>query len=220
MQLAPLCRHIMPSGKRCGSPALRGASFCYYHSNLNRVERARKKSLPMPFAPLEDMRGIQLALTQLFNLADNPHADTARINQMLSILRLATRVAIHAPDLPPQISPCEHCGHLPAAPAEQLEVEASEPTGLLPTETRPVEGAAPETESTEKALPRPTAAELIEKYKAFDRSPGYASAASTKQSSAAPRIAAGHDSVSEWLSQHHVNTAPADQIKTPLSSAP
>jgi hypothetical protein len=206
----------MPSGRRCGSPALRGAPFCYYHSNLNRVEQARKKSLPMPFAPLEDMRGIQLALTQLFNLLDNPYADTARINQMLSILRLATRVAIHVPSLPSQASPCAHCGHLPDAPAEQLEVEATEPTGFLPTET----GSAGEPAGSQSSAPRETAAELIEKYKAFDRSPDYASAASTKQTSAAPRIAAGHDPVREWLRQHYVNPAPADQIKTPLSSAP
>jgi len=26
-----LCRHILPAGRRCGSPALRGEQFCYYH---------------------------------------------------------------------------------------------------------------------------------------------------------------------------------------------
>jgi hypothetical protein len=29
---APLCTLIMPNGKRCGSPALRGKRFCYFHT--------------------------------------------------------------------------------------------------------------------------------------------------------------------------------------------
>jgi len=29
---APLCTLILPNGKRCGSPALRGKRFCYHHS--------------------------------------------------------------------------------------------------------------------------------------------------------------------------------------------
>ncbi len=134
MNQAPACHHIMPSGKRCESPAMRGTSFCYFHSNLQRVEKARKTCAPMPFAPLEDMRGIQLALTQLFNLLDNPYSDTHRINQMLSVLRLATRVACHAPSLPPLIAPCPNCGHLPAPSAEPLEIENSDSGGFLSTE--------------------------------------------------------------------------------------
>ena len=31
-----LCRHIHTSGSRCGSPALRGESFCYYHHTTRR----------------------------------------------------------------------------------------------------------------------------------------------------------------------------------------
>ena len=34
-----LCRHIHTSGSRCGSPALRGESFCYYHHTTRRPAR-------------------------------------------------------------------------------------------------------------------------------------------------------------------------------------
>jgi hypothetical protein len=29
-----ICQHIKPGGTRCGSPALRGLDFCFYHSNM------------------------------------------------------------------------------------------------------------------------------------------------------------------------------------------
>ena len=35
------CRHIMPSGLHCKSPAMRGSNFCYFHGRSQRSERAR-----------------------------------------------------------------------------------------------------------------------------------------------------------------------------------
>jgi hypothetical protein len=37
------CRHIMPSGLRCHSPALRDEFFCYYHSSLQRSTAPKGK---------------------------------------------------------------------------------------------------------------------------------------------------------------------------------
>ena len=36
--MTPECRHIKTSGGKCGSPALRGQPYCYFHSRLR--ERA------------------------------------------------------------------------------------------------------------------------------------------------------------------------------------
>src|SRR5208337_1475585 len=33
------CRHIMPSGLHCKSPAMRGGSFCYFHGRAPRPAR-------------------------------------------------------------------------------------------------------------------------------------------------------------------------------------
>jgi hypothetical protein len=33
-----LCRHIHTSGRRCGSPALRGEPFCYHHHTTRRPQ--------------------------------------------------------------------------------------------------------------------------------------------------------------------------------------
>jgi hypothetical protein len=43
----PNCRHIRINGTRCGSPALRNDSFCYYHS----VQHSRHMPLNPPVDP-------------------------------------------------------------------------------------------------------------------------------------------------------------------------
>jgi hypothetical protein len=40
------CRHIRINGERCGSPALRSETFCYYH-----VEQGRRHRRPTPHTP-------------------------------------------------------------------------------------------------------------------------------------------------------------------------
>ena len=62
----PECHHIMPSGKKCQAPALRGTPFCYFHTNLHRVVR-RKSNVPdsIEIPALEDRCAIQLTITQI-----------------------------------------------------------------------------------------------------------------------------------------------------------
>ena len=70
------CRHIMPNGARCHSPALHGKDYCYYHTRLHQ----RAKSSPAPGArsaapsdsalklpDIEDRIAIQVALAQIFD---------------------------------------------------------------------------------------------------------------------------------------------------------
>jgi len=60
------CRHIMPSGLRCKSPALRGGLFCYYHSHIH-IHRANPDNndasleLPTP----EDAHAIRLSVGRI-----------------------------------------------------------------------------------------------------------------------------------------------------------
>ena len=59
----PECRHILPSGKRCHAPALRGQPTCYFHgrkANLVRYNRERDHTVALP--PLEDRGAIQMAI--------------------------------------------------------------------------------------------------------------------------------------------------------------
>ena len=55
----PQCQHVRHNGIRCGSPALRGRSHCYYHNYIRKPSRA--------MGEFEDAASIQLALRQVIN---------------------------------------------------------------------------------------------------------------------------------------------------------
>jgi hypothetical protein len=68
----PRCTHIKTNGTQCGSPALRGRRFCFFHKNwqgqriaLN-VLPAAPLSFTMPV--LEDADSVQVALMQVMRL--------------------------------------------------------------------------------------------------------------------------------------------------------
>jgi len=56
---APRCVHVKPNGLRCGSPAMRGIPFCFFH------DRWYNQPAEDTFPPLEDGNGVQLALMQV-----------------------------------------------------------------------------------------------------------------------------------------------------------
>jgi hypothetical protein len=68
----PRCTHIKTNGTQCGSPALRGRPFCFFHKNwqgqriqLN-AQPASSLSFTMPV--LEDADSVQVALMQVMRL--------------------------------------------------------------------------------------------------------------------------------------------------------
>lgn len=86
-----VCEHIKDDGVRCGSPALRGKEFCYYHFRIYET----------PFLPgeqdyrppvLDSQHGIQLMLNHALHaymLRTINHREMANIIQAL---RLATKL--------------------------------------------------------------------------------------------------------------------------------
>ena len=58
---APRCAHIKPSGRRCGSPAMRGIDYCYYHKRTHLGPRLLYPTMTM----LEDGHGVQAALMEV-----------------------------------------------------------------------------------------------------------------------------------------------------------
>ena len=65
------CEHVKTNGHFCGSPAMRGRSYCFYHLNLAgqrlRAEQfaARGQGFVPELPPLEDAASIQIALMQV-----------------------------------------------------------------------------------------------------------------------------------------------------------
>ena len=56
---APRCVHVKPNGMRCGSPAMHGEPWCFFH------DRWYNQPAEDTFPPLEDGNGVQLALMQV-----------------------------------------------------------------------------------------------------------------------------------------------------------
>src|SRR6476646_5770134 len=88
------CRHIMPSGARCHSPALSDQPFCYFHTNLRRTTAPKGKfedqSLQLP--TLEDSSAVQLALTQVLGALGSSQLDARRAGLLLYGLQIATQL--------------------------------------------------------------------------------------------------------------------------------
>jgi hypothetical protein len=87
------CRHIMPSGKRCHSPALRDKAYCYYHFKLHRIANPTSgEANQIGVSTIEDARGIQIALTQVLGALNSPYMDTRRAGLILYGLQIATKL--------------------------------------------------------------------------------------------------------------------------------
>jgi hypothetical protein len=89
------CRHIMPTGRKCQSPALRDEYFCYYHIRLHNLARASTppKDDPIKLPAPEDSTAVQLALAQVFNELGANRLDARRAGLFLYGLQIAAQIA-------------------------------------------------------------------------------------------------------------------------------
>lgn len=92
------CEHIKANGEFCGSPALRGRNYCYFHlTHIGRRLRAQRLSqrtpeapLPLELPPLEDADSIQIALMQVIDAVLNNRLDNKRAGLVLYALQTAS----------------------------------------------------------------------------------------------------------------------------------
>jgi hypothetical protein len=87
----PICTHIKPSGHRCGSPALRGEVFCYFHQRMIRGVRTPPKSRLHPIAILDDPESIQASLMEIINALVRDTIDYRRAQLILRALHMAAK---------------------------------------------------------------------------------------------------------------------------------
>jgi hypothetical protein len=87
------CRHIMPSGRNCQAPALRGKPYCYFHTRLHRFTAAppiaEKDDLHLPV--FEDRSAIQIALAQVVDALCSSHIDTRKAGLLLYALQIGSQ---------------------------------------------------------------------------------------------------------------------------------
>jgi len=87
------CTHIKVTGARCGSPALKGEQFCYFHQNAIRSVRRPKQSRLHPIALIEDEESIQYAVMEVINALMKNTIDLKRATLILRALHIAVKNA-------------------------------------------------------------------------------------------------------------------------------
>jgi hypothetical protein len=86
-----ICTHIKVTGIRCGSPALRGEKFCYFHERMIRGVPTPPKARIHPMALLENEEAIQVALMETINAIVRNQIDMQRASLIIRALSIAVR---------------------------------------------------------------------------------------------------------------------------------
>jgi hypothetical protein len=86
-----VCTHVKVNGVPCGSPALRGEVFCYFHQRMIRGVRTPPKSRLHPIALIEDEEGIQASLMEVINALVRNTIDFKRAQLILRALHIAVK---------------------------------------------------------------------------------------------------------------------------------
>ena len=131
---APRCTHIKIDGRRCGSPALRGEFFCYFHANLIKGVRGRVDCRLDPAAMFESPEHIQCTLMKIYDQILTGNLDYRRANALLRTIHIAvinsrrvrfnvpaSQIVREMPDYDRQYL-AEHPEH--CSPEQQTELEA------------------------------------------------------------------------------------------------
>jgi len=87
-----LCRHIKTNGMRCQSPALRESAYCYFHSRIHNMAKAKTDiwdNVKLP--PLEDSASIQIAISEIAAASLSNRLDTRRTGLLLYALQIASQ---------------------------------------------------------------------------------------------------------------------------------
>jgi len=87
------CTHIKVTGHPCGSPALRGERFCYFHQRMIHGVPTPPRSRIHPMALIENEEGIQAALMETINAIARNTIDLKRAALILRALAIATHNA-------------------------------------------------------------------------------------------------------------------------------
>jgi hypothetical protein len=86
------CRHRMPNGSNCHSPAMRGMAWCYFHVPGRRSSQGRSQARlkPLKLPALVDRKAVQIAITQVLNAMGPRKISQESAWKMLFGLRIAS----------------------------------------------------------------------------------------------------------------------------------
>ena len=146
------CTHIKVTGVRCGSPALRGEQFCYFHQRMLRTIKSPASRVHHS-ALLEDEESIQASLMEVVNALLRGTIELKRAELILRALNTAVRnirrvkFGVHSDNMVTKIP------DYPTPPIEQVDEQAA-----AEASRRPIHRPTPE------EVARNRAARLAEYY--------------------------------------------------------
>ena len=120
------CTHIKVTGVRCGSPALRGEQFCYFHQRMLRTVKFPASRVHHT-ALLEDEESIQVSLMEVVNALLRGTIELKRAELILRALNTAVRnirrvkFSIHSDEMVREIP------NYPDPPSEPADQPAAAP---------------------------------------------------------------------------------------------
>lgn len=92
----PLCHHLHPTGRRCGSPALRNEQFCYNHhptrpavSRKRPVAQSDAQSVAFELPPVIDRATLHQTLCEIMMRLADLSLDPKRGGMLITCLQLA-----------------------------------------------------------------------------------------------------------------------------------
>ena len=85
------CQHIKVTGVQCGSPAMRGEQFCYFHQRMLRGVKTPPNARLHPIAMIENEEAIQASLMEVINALARNHIDLRRADLILKALNIAVK---------------------------------------------------------------------------------------------------------------------------------
>ncbi|MFP5275558.1 MAG: hypothetical protein ACLGPM_00465 [Acidobacteriota bacterium] len=91
MSAVKTCRHLMPTGRNCNSPAMRGSPYCYFHG----PQKASRRASPKPksaeheieFEPLADEGSVACMANRIVHALAENRISTGRAAVMLQGLQ-------------------------------------------------------------------------------------------------------------------------------------
>jgi len=111
--MAKGCRHVMPTGRNCHSPALKGMAYCHSHQKLHvALNRSKHSHNRLQLASIEEPGGIQLAIAQVCDALGKARIDKRKAHTLMYGLQLAAQLAPKNPKNDP--SPAVREAHLDA----------------------------------------------------------------------------------------------------------
>ncbi len=101
------CRHIMPSGLRCQSPAMRGIAFCYHHGR--HIPPTHRSASPtegrVEIPAVLDRQGIALAVNHVLQSLSNGRISARRASVLLYGLQMVVAHPADCDSAPDDPSP-------------------------------------------------------------------------------------------------------------------